>query len=145
VRFFKGGAGRFEVVFVGLDVGDVHQQFGEARWRRSSNPLPSRFNSFLGHWLAGRSGRHQQPNIGSCSFSKGAGVEKGFDGLFVEHLGLVDSTNPAEECSLGTPDVVRHLVGTSFWGLRHLVGTTFAPAERDHLVGGLPGSGCRRR
>ena len=36
--------------------------------------------------------------------------------------------------------VVRHLVGTSFWGLRHLVGTTFAPAERDHLVGGLPGS-----
>jgi hypothetical protein len=40
----------------------------------------------------------------------------------------------------GTNDVVRHLVGTSFWGLRHLVGTTFAPAERDHLVGGLPGS-----
>jgi hypothetical protein len=36
--------------------------------------------------------------------------------------------------------VVRQLVGTTLGGLRHLVWTTFAPAERDHLVGGLPGS-----
>ena len=36
--------------------------------------------------------------------------------------------------------VVRQLVGTTLGVLRHLVWTTFAPAERDHLVGGLPGS-----
>ncbi len=36
--------------------------------------------------------------------------------------------------------VVRQLVGTTLGGLRHLVWTTLAPAERDHLVGGLPGS-----
>ena len=35
--------------------------------------------------------------------------------------------------------VVRQLVGTTLGVLRHLVWTTFAPAERDHLVGGLPG------
>ena len=36
--------------------------------------------------------------------------------------------------------VVRQLVGTTLGVLRHLVWTTLAPAERDHLVGGLPGS-----
>ena len=40
----------------------------------------------------------------------------------------------------GRCPVVRQLVGTTLGVLRHLVWTTLAPAERDHLVGGLPGS-----